>query len=328
MRTMKAIAFTGKRRAELIDRPCDDSPLKPDEVAGRTLATLVSPGTEINSGFDADHTQKTFPGYASVFEIDALGEGVKDLKIGQRCFSLGTHASRQRHPRRDAFEVPEGVSPGDACHARLVGVSWATLSTTRARPPARVLIMGLGIVGNLGAQLFAASGYEVVGVDPVEARQKLARRVGITDVRPKCSVDDEAFAGSVMLAIDCSGHEQAVLDACKVAAKGGEVVLVGFAWRKKSDVSAYELLVPVFQKFLTLRSGWEWELPVHSPGVPAVTHEQNWKGALDWIAQGKIRLEGLTETARPEECQRVYERLMEREGESLSTVFDWQRISH
>ncbi len=129
---------------------------------------------------------------------------------------------------------------------RLMGVSWTTLVTTTARPPDPVVVTGLGPVGNLAAQIFQAAGYAVTAVDPVASRRTLAKQVGLTDVQ------ETVPAIEVALAVECSGHEQAVLDCCQHVRKRGEVVLVGVPWRKRSELSAFDLLHAVFHRYAVL----------------------------------------------------------------------------
>ena len=38
---------------------------------------------------------------------------------------------------------------------------------------------------------------------------------------------------------------------------GGEVVLIGVPWVKRTDLSAFDLLHAVFHRYVYLRSGWE-----------------------------------------------------------------------
>ena len=48
----------------------------------------------------------------------------------------------------------------------------ATFRTTVARPGDGVGIFGLGVVGTMAAQIFEASGYEVIGIASLDARCK------------------------------------------------------------------------------------------------------------------------------------------------------------
>jgi NADPH:quinone reductase-like Zn-dependent oxidoreductase len=184
----KAVAYLGQRRVQYMDWPVDDRPLAGHEVAGRTLVSLISPGTETScSGFHLAAERPRVGGYAAVFEIAAVGAAVRGWAVGQRALCFGPHASWQRRAESDLVAVPEDLPVDQAPFARLMGVGWSTLTTTTARPPDRVLVLGLGLVGNLAAQLFQAAGYVVTAVDPNASRRQLAERCGIGDVRPSAA---------------------------------------------------------------------------------------------------------------------------------------------
>jgi threonine dehydrogenase-like Zn-dependent dehydrogenase len=136
-------------------------------------------------------------------------------------------------------------------------------------------------------------------------------------------VDDPGFAGKVGLVLECSGHEQAALDGCRVVKKRGEVVLVGTPWRRQTDLFAHELLRAVFHNYVVLRSGWEWELPMHAADFRVNSIFGSFAAALRWLAEGRIRVEGLYELAPPREAQRVYQALLHHSSNRLSAVFDW-----
>ncbi len=320
---MRAIAFSGPERAELVDWPLDQNPLRADEVAGRTLVSLVSPGTELN-GYLAERAKPSLSGYTAVMEIETVGKDVTDLKPGDRVFCMGPHAARQRTARSMAVLLPTGLAPTVAVFARLMGVGWTTLTTTIARPPDQVLITGLGPVGNLAAQVFAAAGYRVTAVDPVADRRALATSLGLRDVRPTVPTDLPVdLAGGAQLAVECSGHEQAVLDCVNAVRKRGEVALVGVPWKKRSDVSAHAVLHAIFHRYVVVRSGWEWEVPMHACDFTAGSIFGNLTGALAWLAEGRVRVDGLARVHSPGDAQRVWQDLYHQRG-TPTAIFDWQ----
>jgi threonine dehydrogenase-like Zn-dependent dehydrogenase len=190
-----------------------------------------------------------------------------------------------------------------------------------------VLVTGLGIIGNLAAQIFAAAGYHVTACDPLESRRSLAIGVGLADVRKSIG---ESPTGTLapMLALECSGHEQAAVDCCRAVSKGGEVVLVGVPWKKRTELAAFEVTHAVFHRYVHLRSGWEWELPYHPSDFRHGSTAGNLAAAMDWIASGRVRVEPLFSTVSPTEAQRVYDSLYRQEGGFLSAVFDWREMSH
>ncbi|WP_198937945.1 hypothetical protein, partial [Pelomonas sp. KK5] len=146
---------------------------------------------------------------------------------------------------------------------------------------------------------------------------------------------DPAYAGQVALVVDCSGHEAAVLDGCQLVRKQGEVVLVGVPWKKLAEIDAHALLRAVFFNFVTLRSGWEWEIPLHGrgfvweellEGYNNAPHSSfsGFERALAWLAEGRIRLPGLVHTAHPAEPARLYADIAARRIAEPFIVLDWQ----
>lgn len=322
------ITFTARERAELLTLDADPTPLGADEVTGPTLVSLVSPGTELNSHY-LGTAFPCHPGYAAVFRVDAVGGNVTDLAAGDVVLTsgpagIGGHRSRQRCPRIAAVPVPGGLTPEVAAHARLMGVSMATLTVTEARPPEQVLVLGLGPVGNLAAQLFQACGYEVSAVDPVEARVDLVRRLGVA--RAWTALPETRGAGfdDIALAVECSGHELGVLQACRSVRKYGEVSVVGVPWRKRAELDAHDLLHAVYRGYVRLISGWEWQVPRHGAEFRHGNIFRNFAGALRWLAEGRVRTDGLYATARPADCQAVYQDLLHGRSPAPAMVFDWR----
>jgi threonine dehydrogenase-like Zn-dependent dehydrogenase len=317
-----AVVITGRERAERLPIERNASPLSPNEVSGSTRVTLISAGTEIAAAYLGDRFPVT-PGYAAVFEVEAAGESVTSLKPGGLAVCMGPHRSFQRVPEDQAVPLPAGLKPEVAVFCRMMGVSMSSLTTTMARPPQKVLVTGLGLVGNLAAQVFQRCGYEVLACDPSGTRRELARQAGIRRVTAGVPLDDPDFAGKVALALECSGHEQAALDACRMVRKRGEIVQIGTPWRRRTDRFAHELLHLVFHRYAALRSGWEWEVPLHETDFRAGSLYANFAAALNWLAEGSVKVEGLYQLVPPDDAQRAYQDLLNQRCERLGILFDW-----
>lgn len=319
-----AITITREEMAELLPVEMPPASLGPDEVKGRTLVSLVSPGTELSWNYLGKGGQfPNTPGYAAVFQAEEIGSNVKGIKSGDRLFCTGGHRSIQQHAANSVVPVPEGLAPQEAVLARLMGVTMTTLMTTKARPGDVVLITGAGPIGYLCAHLFANSGYDVHVVDPDATRRQTAQDSGIKKVSPSVPQDTNA-KGTVALAIDCSGHEQAVMDGAQVIRKGGEVVLVGVPWKRCTDLTAHQLLDVVFHNYIVLRSGWEWELPQHTSDFRSHSVFANYRLALRWLAENRIPFQELITMYQPEDAQSVYQALLHRKVKGLFQVLDWQ----
>jgi threonine dehydrogenase-like Zn-dependent dehydrogenase len=309
----------------------DDGSLRPGQIRGRTLCTLISQGTEL--GWANGDVFPIRPGYAAVFEVTEIGEGVDGVSVGDRRFAMGQHRSTQTHDVRYTLALPEGLSPDRAVLARLMGVSMTSLMTTKARPGDRVVISGAGPVGFLAAHLFAIGGYRVTVVDPDPVRRAQIAQSGIADRRASIG-DAKDLAGKVALVVDCSGHEGAVIDACRLVRKLGEVVMVGVPWRQATEISAHELMQAVFFNLVTLRSGWEWEFPILGrdfvweellEGYNNAPHSilGGFLRALEWLSDGLIEVEGLICHVTPDDPASLYSDISRRAIEQPFIVIDW-----
>lgn len=239
---------------------------------------------------------------------------------------MGPHRSYQQVAVQESLPVNEALPAWIAVLTRLLGVSMTTLMTTTARPGDLVLVTGGGPVGYLGALLFASCGYETHLVEPDDARRDLLHTLCDLPLHAHAPLEDLDLAGRAGLVLECSGHEQAVLDACRMIRPRGEVVLVGVPWRRHIDTPVHALLDLVFHRYAVIRSGWEWELP-HFPG-----HFQPhsiWTGlctALRWLESGRIRPGNCVTRVSPADPQTVYTALLSRRMDGLCTVFDWTQI--
>ncbi|MEZ4861543.1 MAG: hypothetical protein R3C14_09560 [Caldilineaceae bacterium] len=320
-----AIAFTAREQAELLPLADETRTPGPTEIAGRTLVTLASPGTELNGGYLAEQFPR-YPGYAAIFEVEEIGAEVKGVEIGELRYCMGRHRSYQRFPVSETVAVPAGLAPEAAVFTRLMGVPMATLATTAVRPPALVLVTGLGPVGNLGAQIFQSCGYEVITVDPDPTRQELANHVGLNRVYATVPKEDPAIAKQVALQLECSGHEQAAVDGCHVLRQYGELSQIGAPWTQRNNATAHELLRLIFFNYLTVRSGWEWQLPNHPTPFRGGSIFANFAAGLQWLHEGRVKVDGLYELIDPRQAQAAYQDILHRRLTYLAPMFDWRAL--
>jgi threonine dehydrogenase-like Zn-dependent dehydrogenase len=328
------ICFPGKEQFTL--HSCEQpEALLPNQVRGRTIATLISPGTELAWATGEDFPIK--PGYSAVFEVQERGTDVTSVAIGERLFCMGSHRSFQQVDAAHTVAVPNAMKPEIALLARLVGVSMTTLMTTRARPGDSVVICGAGPVGYLAAHIFRLGGYEVSVVEPDAKRRAQAEESGLRSVFAAFPFARPELAGQVALVVDCSGHEQAVLDGCRIVRQNGEVVLVGVPWRRQTELSAHELLNAVFNGFVELRSGWEWAFPLVSRSFKweelldgynnsSQSIMAGFRKAMKWLAEDRIPLDGMVRIEAPDEPEKVYRALLKRSINEPFVVFDWCQL--
>lgn len=178
-------------------------------------------------------------GYSLAGVVEAVGEGVDDLHPGDRVACAGAqcahHAEYVALPRRLACRVPDGVGLDEASTVALGAI--ALQGVRRAEPTLgeSFVVIGLGVLGQLTAQLLKANGCRVLGIDVDRARLELAKSLGIEatlhpdDAEQATFVSqwtDGVLADGVIITAATSTSE-IVSTAFALCRRKGRVVLVG-----------------------------------------------------------------------------------------------------
>jgi threonine dehydrogenase-like Zn-dependent dehydrogenase len=100
-------------------------------------------------------------------------------------------------------------------------------------------------------------------------------------------------------------------------------VLIGAPWTRRTDATAHDLLTEVFHRYVTLRSGWEWQLPSRPAPFVHGSMSDNIEQALRWLHDGTVVVDHLADRRSPTEAQEVYTALADGTAQHLTTVFDW-----
>src|SRR5262249_36650125 len=130
---------------------------------------------------------------------------------------------------------------------------------------------------------------------------------------------------SCAVVLECSGQDRGVLTALDLAARHGEVFLVGAAWKRGTSVVAADVVRPVFDKYLALRSGWEWQIPLYGERPPGSI-----AGCTEWILacmrEGSLQgVDLITDRVAPDEAPQTFAWLLDRPAEHLGVLVDWRR---
>ena len=132
--------------------------------------------------------QPQSPGYSSAGTVISVGEGVVDLKPGDRVACAGAgfavHAEVACIPRLLVARIPARPSNDDevpfdeAAFATLGAVALHGIRTSDVKLGDLVAVIGLGLLGQLTVQLLKAAGCSVLGMDIDASRSDLARQMG------------------------------------------------------------------------------------------------------------------------------------------------------
>ena len=94
---------------ECEERSIED--LAPECIAGHTVFSMISAGSEINASyldvFDWGYPRKS--GYTVIFRVEYVGSEVKGISVGDYVFCMEGHQSFQIVDYREAVKIPEGV---------------------------------------------------------------------------------------------------------------------------------------------------------------------------------------------------------------------------
>jgi predicted dehydrogenase/threonine dehydrogenase-like Zn-dependent dehydrogenase len=120
-------------------------------------------------------------GYSSAGVVLDTG-GIPDFRVGQlvACAGAGSanHAEVVSVAGNLVAAVPEGVDPRAAAFTTLGAIALQGVRRTQPTLGERAVVVGLGLLGLLTVQLLRAAGCQVFGIEPVESRRELGRRLG------------------------------------------------------------------------------------------------------------------------------------------------------
>lgn len=335
-KTSTHVMFPKAGQAELqsFDAPTITSPT---DVIIETEYSIVSAGTELacRAGIEGWAPLPFCPGYGSVGRVIAHGSEAKDVRIGQRVLTFGKHA---KHAFIDhvAVPVPEDLDPIKATFARMAAVSIAASRVSDAELGDFVAVIGLGLVGNLSAQLFGLSGCEVIAIDPSPRRREQAKACGIPHVLapgPDLQAEVAKITGGRMCAavIEATGLSSVALEtAPKLAGVQAEIILLGSP-RAAHTANVTPLLSGIHLALgaATIKGALEWRYPVRVERNGLFKHsiENNIRQLLRLLSQGKLIVDPLlTHLASPADCHAVYEGLANQKEVYTGVVFDWTKV--
>jgi len=116
-------------------------------------------------------------------------------------------------------------------------------------------------------------------------------------------------------------------DGCRAVRRRGEAVPVGVPWEKRVDMPAFDVLDAVYHNYAILRSGWKGEVPRQREDFWTGSICDNLGAAIEWIAAGRVRVDGLWDARAPRDCQAAYQDLLKGRCQKLSVLLDWRGLS-
>ena len=177
-------------------------------------------------------------GYSASGVVIAIGANIKDLAVGDSVACAGAqyshHAEYIRVTRNLCVSMPEKLDFEAASTVTLGAIALQGVRRSKPTLGETFVVVGLGILGQLTAQILRANGCRVIGIDPDHARIDKAMSLGMdygvhpndTDTDTVARMTDGFGADSVIITA-ATPSDEVVSSAFKMCRKKGRVVLVG-----------------------------------------------------------------------------------------------------
>lgn len=249
------ISFTEPLTAVVVELP--RTPITADDVRIRTLFSGISAGTELTAyrgsnpylskrwderdrlfieGDVSFEYPMTAWGYEEVGVVTEVGTDAEGVAVGDRIWGAWGHTSETVMPWRDAAKriLPLEVNPLIGIFSKIGGIALNAVIDADIHVGETVAVFGLGVPGQIVAQLARLNGARVIVIDGIEARRKLATRLGAEialdpsdgDVAARIRKITNSLGADV--AIEITGNYSALHEAIRSVAYSSRVVAAGF----------------------------------------------------------------------------------------------------
>ncbi len=187
--TRQIAALFDNGTARIISEPAPA--LRRGQVLIEVHASLISPGTELAQsrqqradsaarGDDEGKLIRTF-GYQNAGVVLEVGPEVTQLAVGDRVGCMGggaKHTNLSVVPQNLAVRLPDKVSFEEGAYGNLAATALHAVRRGKPEMGEYVLIVGMGLVGQLCAQLARLAGAYVMAWDTLPTRLQKGRKLG------------------------------------------------------------------------------------------------------------------------------------------------------
>lgn len=258
-------------------------------------------------------------GYCNSGTVVAIGNGVTEFKVGDRVASNGQHAEYVCVPKNLVAKIPENVSDEEAAFTVIGSIGLQGIRLINPQLGETVVVIGLGLIGLIAAQLLQANGCRVIGIDFDEEKVQLAREKNIIGINPtkgtdpvKYVLEETASYGADAILITASTKTDEVIhQAAEMSRKKRRIVLVGVIGLglRRDDFYKKELSFQVSCSYGPGRYDDDYENRGIDYPLPFVrwTEKRNFETVLQAIAMGRIDVKSLiTEEVKLDNYKEIY----------------------
>ena len=231
-------------------------------------------------------------GYCNVGKVVATGAGVSGYSVGDRVVSNGPHAEFVNVPTNLVAKIPDNVTDSEAAFTVIGAIGLQGIRLCSPTFGETIVVVGLGLIGLITAELLKANGCQVIGLDFDEAKVSLANSKGITAIALSDSSDpvktvlnltDQVGVDGVIITASNKSND-IISQAANMSRKRGRIILVGVIGLdiNRSDFYEKELTFQVSCSYGPGRYDDEYELKGNDYPLPYVrwTEQRNFQAVL------------------------------------------------
>lgn len=257
-------------------------------------------------------------GYCNVGKVIEVGEGVSEFKVGDRVASNGNHAEFVCIPKNLVAHIPDNITDEEASFTVIGSIGLQGIRLLNPTLGETIVVVGLGLIGLITAQLLVANGCRVIGVDIDDAKLNLSKQWGIIPFNPKtgdivkfvASETNNLGADGVLITASAKTDE-IISQAARMSRKRGRIILVGVIGLNLSRAEFYEkeLTFQVSCSYGPGRYDEDYEQRGMDYPLPFVrwTEKRNFEAILQAISAGNISVkEMITDLVPIDEYIKIY----------------------
>jgi predicted dehydrogenase/threonine dehydrogenase-like Zn-dependent dehydrogenase len=246
-------------------------------------------------------------GYSAAGIVIETAPDVTDFRAGDRTACAGTdyasHAEVISVPRNLCVRLPEQVSFEEGAFGTVGAIALQGVRLAEPTLGESVVVIGLGLVGQLTVQLLKANGCRVFGIDINEERIQLARDSGADggcipdDAREKVRRWSSGRGADACIIAAATASDQPVELAGEISRLKGRVVAVGMVGMNVPRNIYYqrELTLKVSLSYGPGRHDPDYEERGHDYPLAHVrwTEGRNLEAFIDLLAAGRVNVKPL-----------------------------------
>ncbi len=332
----KQIIFPEANKAVLAEKKIDPESIGDNEVVVKNIVTTISAGTEranitgLRVG-EAPVCFPRYPGYSNCGEVIAIGKNVTKVKVGDIVVPIwGFHASHNVFAEDKVVKVPEGIEPEQAALSFIGTFSIAAVRKIRLEIGENCAVIGLGVLGQLAVSFAKAAGaYPVVAIDMNAARREEALANGADFAFDPSDPDYikkvlEVCPDGYTTAIEVTGVGEALVQTLELMNRFGRVALLGCTRDSNFSIDYY---ARVHTPGVELIGAHTLARPNFESRPHCFTVQDDLKSIFGMIKGKRVNLLPMIKgTYSPEECQDVYDKVINDREFPAIVQFDWRKF--